>query len=127
MTDQQHGLVFARSMQPHDHVLLPVVGTWAEHFNVAVGKSGIAKALCNRFGSRGHAAYRVCRINLDELFENVERQPSRSLILARRWLRLHRGRKQKTKKQTHPPFLISHVHPPKRLSQKALPHTEAES
>jgi hypothetical protein len=59
-------------MQPHDDILLTVV--WSENVNVALGKSGVPKALCHGLGRRRNAADRIGRVDLDELFENVMRK-----------------------------------------------------
>ena len=89
MADQQDWLVLARPMQADHHVLLLVICVRTQHLNVAVGESGIVKALGHRFRSRGYAAHRVRRIDFDQLFENVERQLSRRFVRWRQLLRLH--------------------------------------
>ena len=74
MPDQQHGLVLARSMQPHHDIFLPVIGAWAQHLDIALGKSSIAKTLCHGIGSGAHIPHRICGVDFDQLLEDVVRE-----------------------------------------------------
>ena len=69
MSDQQHRFVLAAAVQPDDQVLLAIVRP--QDLHVAVGKSGVAKALRHGLGSGGHVAHRIRGIDFDQLLENI--------------------------------------------------------
>jgi len=62
--------VLAGAMQPRDHVLFAII--WTEDLDVAFRKTRSAKTLRHRLRSSRHIAYRVCGVDLDQLFEHVE-------------------------------------------------------
>ena len=82
MPDQQHRLVLAAAVQAHDEVLLAVVR--AQDLDVALGKSGVAKALRHGFRRGGHAADRVRRVDFDQLLENVVGELAGGVVNLRR-------------------------------------------
>ena len=69
MSDQQYWFVLARSVIPHNQILLAIVG--AGDVEITVGEAGIAKALRHGFSGGGHVAHRICGVDFDQLLENI--------------------------------------------------------
>jgi hypothetical protein len=69
MADEQQRLVVATAVEPHDQILLAVVG--AEDVEVALGESGVTETLRHGLGGGRHVPHGVGSVDLDQLFENV--------------------------------------------------------
>jgi hypothetical protein len=72
MPNQQHGLVFARAVQPHNKVLLAVIRP--AQVQVWRRKSRIEEAFLHGFGRRRYAADGVGAVDLNQLLENIVRK-----------------------------------------------------
>ena len=78
MPNQQHGLFSAGSVQSRDKVFLAIIR--ANHLDIRCWKASRAQMLRHGLRRGGYISNRVCRIDLNELLEDIVRELSRSIV-----------------------------------------------